>query len=342
MSSGAFLGILMQIIPAFTAATGVEVMVVDRYNGDRYQFTESISQQFCSTYSSSPSCEADMRNIPFDALSGWASKDYTTNVQTYSDVCLYMPPDFGNLSNFLTYNQDIRTKYSIIAGNVNGATEEPASENAAMYNALSTLAECARKDSETIGVQIERELAFASLAMTLIDGDTSFLREPNSNKSRQHANITTSQAAQYGTSIGERILMELWKKETAKSLNAQNYCGNSMQNRNGGVYVSKSSDINTTGISREVGWVPTCPFDEERQSFTQQSLEVNDSNLHLFIFGASEQLIQQARSSDDGGYGPMSPVVSNPPEPYTPFKAFGNYNSALSYIWETSSNLVGG
>lgn len=336
MSGGAFLGILLQIIPAFTEVTGVEVLVADRIT-DRYQFTQNLEQKLCSQ-SSNPNCEADMRNIPFEEMSGWGSKAFSTNSSDVSNYCIFMTPEFENLATYSNYGFDLQKKYSAISASV-GQIEQAQSHHSAMYAALSSLAECARKDSETLDVQVERELAFASLALTLIVGDTSFIREPMTNITRKHANVTNSEAAKYATNIGERILFELWKQETAKVLNKQTYCGPS--SRDGGVFVKKSSDINTIGVPRADDWVPTCPYDEERQAWSQSKLEVNDQNLHLFMFGASEAKIRSARG-DDGGYGPMQPVVSNPPEPYTPFKPFGSYKSAISYIWETSNNLVGG
>ena len=339
MSSNLLIGILMQIIPAFTDATGVDILVIQKGEGDRYQFTQNIEKNLCNQYSNNPSCEADMRGVPYETVSGWAYKSFETNSSDIGDVCLYMIPDPTSGATYFNYIDNIKDKYSTVSKQFNTSVEYPSTENAYMYTALSTLAECARKDDESIYAQIEREMAFASLAMTLIEGDTTFIREPNANIIRRHADIINSSAAQYATNIGERILLELWKAETVKSLNRESYCGAS--SLNSGVLNKKSKDINTVGIPRTSGWVPTCPFDDERQSFTQRTLEVNDSNLHLFMFGASENLIRQARNSDDGAYGPMSPVVSNPPEPYSPMKPFGSYSSAISYIWQTSSNLVG-
>lgn len=337
MFSGSLLGLLMQIIPAFSNETGVDIIVVDP-NYNKLEVVSYVEEEVCA-YSRNPDCKLVNESLPFASFVGFSSNQIQTNADDINrNICVLQPA-----SSQLAADTNLRVAINKILNGESAVEGDPQiltnKENSAFHLNLIHLAGCTL-DLENIdyAAQLERANAFATMGTAFALGDTTFVREPTKGEHRKYSSISTSEASSYASDIAERVLMDLWKAEAVDYLKNNNYCG-----PRGKISISSSSEINVKSIGRAFSWVPNCPSDEGQKgsSMTQErSISVTDSNLHLYMFGAPEELIRRNRG-EGGNMGPSQPVTPNPPYQYEPFKAFNNFDEAISYMWTNASNMVG-
>jgi hypothetical protein len=321
----------MQLIPIFTNVTGIDVIVVDP-NYNKLEAEAYIEQKVCE-YSNNQNCEVNRQELPFANYTGFSYNVIDTNVNDIPDNLCVIQPATPELAT------DINARY-MINSLVNDTTYQegdPLIEtraNRTMFHLnLIHLGNCAADGSQDVATQIQRSSAFATMTTALALGDTEFVRNPRDGEHRKYSFIANSEASHVASDVSERILMDLWKAETSDYLNRKKYCGS-----RGNVSDAKSREMNIMRVNRTQGWVPRCPYDEDRN---RSRLNVTDSNLHLFMFGSPEEFVARQRRKRDGSMGPYQPVVPNPPYQYEPFKPFGSYEEAISYAWQTSGDIVG-
>lgn len=166
----------------------------------------------------------------------------------------------------------------------------------------------------------ERAIALATLSLALLGGDASFISGGTAKSAaRKVALLTGKDSAYWAAGTGERILMDLWKQETAYVLEQSNCYAT----------VSPGTSIDTERISRakSIHQGENCTSNTEPPSAMYGT--VSDNNLWLWMLGPEH------------GEGIFSwPKVGVTPLPYTPAKSFPTMEDAASYILETANALA--
>lgn len=303
----AFAGPLVEeakkVVTGLEEMSGRPIAVLTRVDNDPGEFWYKATQALCEATGDNW-CENELSFLTDTTNQlGWARvityKDEEDKVKT---VCALLPP-----------RPNLNAGYAATAlsgGMVISGPLLPSNEEMEAYlwllHAGSCLAE-AGGDQEQV-----RADAFATLALTLIEGDHQFVGAYAITPSRRFNALRNEEETRWATNIGERLLLELWKEETADVLR-DIPCQ---------VTVVPSDDLNTDFIERDAA----LPASDDCQSAAPTGFKtgkVTDKNLWIW-------------TGDFGG-----PTFAMPPEPYVPFKMFDTYGEAMVYTWGASNQLAG-
>lgn len=286
------------------AASGRPIAILERSDNDPNKFWYKAMQALCEATGDNW-CEEEVRSILTDTTNqlGWA------RVITYRDennatrvVCALLPPRPGLYPGYVAT--------AVSSGAVLGQYELPTARETEAYLWLLHTASCLNDAGDA--KEQKRADAYATLALTLIEGDGEFVGAFDETPSRLFNPWRNPTETRWATNVGERLLLDLWKDETADQLR-QIPCT---------VTVVPSIDINTDFIERDA----QIDGSDDCQSSTPsgfKSGKVTDENLWIWT----------------GNYG--GPTISMPPEPYSPFKMFDDGKAAATYIWTTANKLAG-
>jgi hypothetical protein len=257
------------------------------------------------------------------------------------EVCIVKPPEEGHAP-FASYVMT-HTGYRFDYDNLGPTGAGPSDEELNTYNFLLLLTKCGRDGSIDQNLQSERDLAFASIATTLIHGNTNFLSYGGNTAAAMYATGLNSEAGKYGNAVAERILMEDFKKQVAERVGSQRGANTSCQ-----VNVETSNQPRLPTFHEKI--VP--PSNAFRQCMTDERfrsnkrLTITDDVMYSIapLFGEeANQTGMRDKGGDWIGGGPQrfdTGFVTS--LNWSPFKNFGgSYERGLSYSWRTANQIVG-
>ena len=291
-------------IPAVEEATGRPIAVLQRSDNDPATFWYKAMQSLCDATNDNW-CEREVRSLLTDTTNqlGWARIiTYRGDDETVKTVCALLPPRTGLYPGYVAT--------AISSGAVLGQYELPTAKEVEAYLWLLHTGNCMNQ----LGNEKEQKRAdtFATLALTIIQGDGEFVGAYDETPSRLFNPWRNPTETRWATNIGERLLLDQWKGEVQETLSGIP-CN---------ATVVDSTDINTDFITRDQALSSM----DDCQSTTEagyKSGKVTDQNLWIWT----------------GSFG--GPTMAMPPKPYTPFKMFVSEVEAAKYVWATANKLAG-
>lgn len=271
------------------------IAVLTRVDNDPGQFWYKAMQALCDATGDNW-CEDQVRFLTDTTNQlGWAKTfTYKGDNGATKTVCALLPPRRGINPGYVANG--------LSSGGVYSAYDLATSVETEAYLILLHAASCLNNDGGDR--ETRRADVFATLALTLIQGDSDFVGAYDVTPSRLFNKLRSSSATRWGTNVGERLLLDLWKDEAAVSLNKAG-CH---------VTVTASDNLNTDYITRtRNGDAGSCSDSENRNG------QLTDENLWSWT---------------SGSYG-----VNLPPAPYSAFKMFDNIPAGVSYAWSTADQL---
>jgi hypothetical protein len=324
--------IAMNVVLGLEQVTGMPMVVIQR-SDDPLQVWKNTQSAFC-TKTNGAVC--DLRQMEYmtetqnfagfsNVVSYKSSKDGRTG-----KLCVIMPPD----KRFATSHAAM----AMSGGKYFSPSDQPSKGELDAFLIMHNAAECL-SDSANSPASGARADAFAALALTLIEGDPSFTRSPNTTPARKFAFMRYGNTTGAAVNVGERILLDTWKVEAVAAIR-QSGCQ---------VTAEGSSGSNTPAIPRD-GRLPLCTTYDDGMSGASggatgmmatggQRIEikhpvtVSDKNLHLWMYGETGRTYGFLESAN--------PIVGAPPQPWRPFKTFASTKDAVSYMWNVSRQVTG-
>lgn len=280
------------------------IAILQRSDNDPATFWYKAMQSLCKA-TGDDWCEQDVRSVLTDTTNqlGWARvltyKDEHDKVKT---VCALLPPRPGLYPGYVAT--------AVSAGAVLGQYELPTAKEVEAYLWLIHTASCLNDTGSE--KEQKRADAFATLALTVIEGDGDFVGAYDETPSRLFNPWRNPTETRWATNVGERLLLDLWKDEVADHL-GDIPCT---------VTVVPSTDINTDYIQRDshLGASDDC---QSASPAGYKTGKVTDQNLWIWT----------------GSFG--GPTTAMPPEPFVPFKMFDDGVAAATYILTTANKLAG-
>jgi len=306
---------VIAFIAALETVSGVPIAILERK--DKTEEFWARSAAILCEKTKEPFCEEHMRFMTSNTEPMGQSQiiEYDFDGKGLKRVCAIIPP-IPHID-----PSSIAESY----GNPHpGLEQSPASEHAAAWLMLYHASHCL--DSELSDFEERRAAALATLGLSILGGDATFVPGINRSPARMLAVMTGMDAAYWAAGTGERILMDLWKEEAAYQLNRQFNCYAVVQ-------PNSSIDIERIKRDRRGEDIRSCSVDEGGggPGAARGSVSVTDANLWIWMFGART-------SGQDGSY--YFPGLGVPPLPYEPAKSFGSMEAAAEYVVRTSNELA--
>lgn len=299
--------LVLTLITAMESVSGLPIAQLDRID-DTQQFWVRTAAILCSK-TGDPFCDTDVRFMTSNTeLSGMSRLiEYKVGgTGPTKKVCAVLPPI-----------SQIDPSY---VGDAFGTAymppdQYPGTQVTAAWLTLYHAAHCF--DSAFNPQEEDRAKAFATLGVAMLTGDPSFAPGIHRSQWRSMAVISGSTPAYWAAGTGERILLDMWKNQTASILQQKYNCDAKS-------VVNTSIDIEKIGRETRLQSGQDCAptgVGTGSQAGRGNGI-VSDSNLWIWMYG-------------NGGLGA-------PPVTYTPMAAWGgDYKKAFAYIWSTASQLAG-
>jgi hypothetical protein len=166
-------------------------------------------------------------------------------------------------------------------------------------------------DSAMSDREENRAVAFATLGLTILQGDPLFSSPNRAGQSRRIATMIKNNSAWWAAGTGERILFDQFKGEAASILRKKYNCN---------AQIVASSSIDTTKIGRANKLAPGEDCAQAATTGIRNPGVVSDANLWIWMYGS-------------GGLGA-------PPVDYTPAKMFSSMKAAATYTLTTANKLA--
>lgn len=285
-------------IAALEQVSGMKIAILDRIE-DPSTFWARTAVILCNKTGDS-FCAGQMTFMTaFTEPSGFSDLiSYTNAAGEKKQVCAILPPIDTIDPSYVA---------EAFTGTVTVEKEYPTSLSTSAWLYLYQAAHCL--DGMYGGNTENRAAAFATLGLSILQGDPLFAPGDQTGQSRRIATMIKNNAAWWAAGAGERLLFEEFKTETASVLQNTYHCN---------ATVLKATSIDTTNIQRDTSL--TSGQDCAPNGGTQNPGLVTDANLWIWMYG-------------NGGIG-------GPPEPYVPAKMFTDMNSAASYVLSTANKLA--
>lgn len=302
----------MALITALESVTGVQIAILERRD-DPAEFWARTAAILCDKTKQNW-CSEDVRFMTSNTeLMGMSHIiEYNFDGKGTRRVCALLPPIANIDPNFIAnaYGSPYPTIYDL-----------PSSAETASWLMLYHAAHCL--DTALSDQEENRAVAFATLGLSLMGGDYKFLPGRVRSSARQIATMTGKASGYWAAGTGERILMDLWKTETADRLRSEYGCY---------PIVKQSSSIDIERIARD-SRIPegqNCAAEAGGNGGgirTNPQGTITDANLWLWLYGPQSG-------------GTSSPRLGVPPKDYYAFKTFKDFNTAASYVLETANKLA--
>ncbi len=301
---------VLALITTMESMSGVPIAQLERID-DTQQFWVRTAAILC-TKTGDPFCDTDVRFMTSNTeLSGMSRLiDYKVGgTGPTKKVCAILPPI-----------PQIDPSY---IGDAFGSPylppdQYPSNLVTAQWLMLYHAAHC--MDTQFNQQEEDRAKAFATLGIAMLQGSPGFTPGIHRSEWRTMAVLSGSTPAYWAAGTGERILLDLWKNQTASILQTRYNCD---------ARIAVNTSIDIEGISRETRLATGQDCSATRSYGSSTSSQagrgtgiVSDSNLWMWMYG-------------NGGLGA-------PPVTYTPMAAWGgDYRAGYAYIWTTASQLAG-
>ncbi len=253
-------------LPVMESVSGMPIVVLARTGDDPGAFWLSAMQDLCSKTGDNW-CEGDVQVLQDTTnLLGWARVlTYTPEgASAPKKVCAILPPAPGVSPGFVAQG--------IAGGGAFSYTELPSQEEAEAYLYLIHLAACASTGANDAQEQ-RRSDAFAALSLTLMEGSSSFVSGREVSPARRFAGFRNAQTTGWAVSVGERILLDLWKGQAVTALQASGCAATGVA----------STSIDTLAIPRDRALPPG-----QNCAGNYRTGTVTDGNLWLWMGGTSQ------------------------------------------------------
>ena len=282
------------VVSALERATGMPIAILERTGDDPGAFWYSAMQTLCSKTGDNW-CEGDVQVLSDTTnLLGWARVlTYTPQgSSTTKRVCAILPPQPGVSAGYVATG--------LAGGGVFSYRDLPSQEEAEAYLYLIHAAAC-MSSGQNAGAEQQRSDAFATLTLTLMEGDQSFLSGSDVSAGRKFAAFRNAGANGWAAGVGERILIDYWKGQVADNLRNARGCN---------VTVVASQSIDTQSIQRDPSLSPLASCGSNSTG------TVSDSNLWL--------------------WGQAGSIPS-----YGAFASFGSMDDGVKYAWGAAGSISG-
>jgi len=296
---------VIAFITALEGASGIPIAILDRIDNTEMFWARSAAILCQKT--GDDFCEEDVRFMTSNTEPMGQSHiiEYTVGNGQPKRVCALIPP---------ITNIDPASVAEAYGQPFPGVSQAPKSIEAYAWLMLYHAAHCL--DAELSAAEEARAAALATLGLTVLEGEPRFAAGVHRSPARMMAVMTGMAPAYWAAGTGERILLDLWKDETADILRSQFGCYVIVQQ-------STSIDIEKVVRARNLGIGQSCANSHPGTGYVNQQVTVSDSNLWLWMYGGQ------------GFRG-----VGAPPKPYTAAKPFADMKAAASYVLTVSNQLA--
>jgi len=301
------------VITALERVTKMPIAVLERTGDDPGQFWYRAAAILCKKTGDNW-CEEDLQ-ILTDTTNpmGWARvltyipRDASGNQgKVAKKVCVILPPRPGISEGYAAAG--------LAGGGAYTHDELTSSAETEAFLYLMHAGNCQNVNGDA--KEEKRADAFAALTLTLLEGDPAFLSGADVTPARKFSTYRNRESTSWAVSVGERILIDLWKREAAEVLKTAYSCD---------ARVVPSQNINTQGIQRD----QALPAGQDcTNTMGPPRGDVTDGNLWLWTGGRG------------GFYGAPAAKVPLPPKPYQPFKGFATLDEAVKYAWQTAGSIA--
>jgi hypothetical protein len=301
--------LVLALITTMESVSGVPIAQLERID-DTQQFWVRSAAILC-TKTGDPFCDTDVRFMTSNTeLSGMSRliQYKVGDTGATKTVCALLPP-IPEIDP--TYVADA------FATGYTSPDQYPSNQVTAQWLMLYHAAHC--MDTQFNQQEEDRAKAFATLGIAMLQGSPSFTPGIQRSEWRAMATLSGSTPAYWAAGTGERILLDLWKNQTASILQTKYNCD---------ARIAVNTSIDIEKISREKRLAtgqdcsPTAASGNNNAQSGRGNGIVSDSNLWIWMYG-------------NGGLGA-------PPVSYTPMAAWGgDYKKGYAYIWSTASQLAG-
>lgn len=288
------------IVPAVTdvisGIVGIPIVTLARYDNDPSEFWYRAMQQLCDVTGDNW-CEEDLHFLQDTTnQAGWARRfSYTGDNGAPKEVCVVLPPRPGLDAGYIAME---------ISGSAVSADERPNGTTGELWVWLNHVANCGLSASGSTAAD-----AFATLATTLIEGDTDFVPQSGLTDARYFSSYRHGSSNRWAVNIGERILLDYWKAQSVDSLRRQGCQAD----------LKRSGNLDTDAIRLD------------------RSLGDKDCNPRATGVGAG-MTIPSGTVSDENLWL-WSGKVGLPPVAYSPFGSFTSIKEGVNYAWTTALGL---
>jgi hypothetical protein len=200
-------------------------------------------------------------------------------------------------------------------------------------NALTQVASCARRADVDDQIEAARELAFSALASELSAASADFLMTPSASL----GGSISSDAAEIGTSVGRRILIEYWKGELARQVEGRGHC-------RAKVIPARQPVVQPPAATRPSRELLGCLGSPAEWGVAQGTVvEVSDATIASLSVGDDDNdLLERFERQTTGlpmqsDLEPLRALIFEP----TPFPGFQSIEQGLLYSWQVSGQIVG-
>jgi hypothetical protein len=292
---------VISFVAALESVSGVPIATLDRVDNTQEFWARSAAILCAKTGDNF--CDDDMRFMTQNTEPSGFSQIIEYKVGSTGQtkrVCALLPPV-----------DTIDPSYvgEAFTGSFVREDEYPSETSMAAWLYLYHAAHCL--DSAMNDNEENRAVAFATLGLTILQGDPLFTAPDRTGQSRRIATMIKNDSAWWAAGTGERILLDEFKAETASILRSSYNCN---------AQVLSATTIDTTRIARASTLDPAQNCAPSAGAGVQSPGVVSDANLWIWMYGT-------------GGLGA-------PPVDYTAAKMFSSMNAAATYIMATANKLA--
>ncbi|MDW9478826.1 hypothetical protein GOB57_08995 [Sinorhizobium meliloti] len=292
---------VIAFVAALESVSGVPIATLDRVDNTQ-EFWARSAAILCSKTGDN-FCDDDMRFMTQNTEPSGFSQIIEYKVGKTGEtkrVCALLPPV-----------DKIDPSYvgEAFTGSFVRESEYPSETSMSAWLYLYHAAHCL--DSAMNDAEENRAIAFATLGLTILQGDPIFAAPGQRGQSRRIATMVKNDSAWWAAGTGERILFDQFKAETASILRKDYNCN---------ARVVAATTIDTTRIGRDKRLDPGENCSRSVSTGIQNQGVVTDSNLWIWMYGT-------------GGLGA-------PPADYRPAEMFGSMNAAATYTLTTANKLA--
>ncbi len=292
---------VIAFVASLESVSGVPIATLDRVDNTQEFWARSAAILCAKTGDNF--CDDDMRFMTQNTEPSGFSQIIEYKVGATGEtkrVCALLPP---------IDNIDPSYVGEAFTGSFAREEEYPSETSMSAWLYLYHAAHCL--DSAMSDREENRAVAFATLGLTILQGDPLFTSPARSGQSRRIATMIKNNSAWWAAGTGERILFDQFKAETASILRKDYNCN---------AQVVASTSIDTTRIARATKLAPGEDCAQVAATGIRNPGVVSDANLWIWMYGS-------------GGLGA-------PPVDYTPAKMFKTMDAAATYTLNTANKLA--
>lgn len=292
---------VISFVAALESVSGVPIATLDRVDNTQEFWARSAAILCAKTGDNF--CDDDMRFMTQNTEPSGFSQIIEYKVGATGEtkrVCALLPP---------IDNIDPSYVGEAFTGSFARESVYPSETSMSAWLYLYHAAHCL--DSAMNNTEENRAIAFATLGLTILQGDPLFTRPGQSGQSRRIATMIKNDSAWWAAGTGERILFDQFKAETASILRKDYGCN---------AQVVAATSIDTTRLARDSRLEPGQDCSQAGGTGGRSPGVVSDANLWIWMYGT-------------GGLGA-------PPVDYTPAKMFSSMNAAVTYTVTTANKLA--